>query len=539
MRQLLVSFLFLAILLPLDWANAQQGAAFNLTFHYEEGRGVGNPLKGFLPFHTVYTPNYNFPFSMEYAFFPVGDVMNGENSFSWSAVESELKQIALNLHQAVLRPYLDYPGLSSTGTPSFLLNGGGALDMFRYEDYGGGFSPDYSNMRLLDAIQSFIHEFGTVYDGDPRIGFIEVGLLGFWGEWHTYQEGNHKNIKMPPREVQDTILEAYSQAFRQTKLLVSADQVDLLPADDWSGLREWGIGIHDDNIPVGSFSTTGVEEWLLYPRLILKDLQTLWERAPMGGEIQPLVQEALLSGARTDLAAVVAKMHFSWALCELAFDLQPDQPEHATALRLSATMGYNIFLSSATLSPLQPSAPAPSPLDPVVCGFNDAAQFSLFSTFSIIRNATEQTASTPPTQVAAFLGEENTPLKDCFRYYALNITLLNGGNAPFYYDLFLTTKLKQLSHTTSQPLSSTAVEDEWTHTLFTTLLPSALDSSPTNSCDSSSSSGVSVILLLTLDPNAGYLSGSFTLGSTHAFKNIHFANSEADFGGQVHFDFTL
>ena len=24
------------------------------------------------------------------------------------------------------------------------------------------------------------------YDGDPRIGFVQLGLLGFWGEWHTY-----------------------------------------------------------------------------------------------------------------------------------------------------------------------------------------------------------------------------------------------------------------------------------------------------------------------------------------------------------------
>jgi len=24
------------------------------------------------------------------------------------------------------------------------------------------------------------------YDGDTRIGYIQLGLLGFWGEWHTW-----------------------------------------------------------------------------------------------------------------------------------------------------------------------------------------------------------------------------------------------------------------------------------------------------------------------------------------------------------------
>eukprot|EP01052_Picozoa_sp_SAG31_P004428 SAG31_NODE_183_length_20987_cov_8.711078_12_plen_46_part_00 len=44
-------------------------------------------------------------------------------------------------------------------------------------------SPNYADLHLIAALESFIAEFGRRYDADPRIGFVQVGLLGYWGEW--------------------------------------------------------------------------------------------------------------------------------------------------------------------------------------------------------------------------------------------------------------------------------------------------------------------------------------------------------------------
>jgi hypothetical protein len=32
----------------------------------------------------------------------------------------------------------------------------------------------------------FVSKFCRLYDGDRRIAFVQAGLLGDWGEWHTF-----------------------------------------------------------------------------------------------------------------------------------------------------------------------------------------------------------------------------------------------------------------------------------------------------------------------------------------------------------------
>jgi hypothetical protein len=126
----------------------------------------------------------SFPYSMEFFYIPVRSVMTGPHTFTWRALDSQLDQLARRGHQAVFRFYLDYPTKPS-GVPSYLLKGG--LKVHAYTDYGNAtsVSPDSDDPRLRAAMLTLISALGHRYDGDPRIGFIEVGLIGFWGEWHT------------------------------------------------------------------------------------------------------------------------------------------------------------------------------------------------------------------------------------------------------------------------------------------------------------------------------------------------------------------
>jgi hypothetical protein len=47
---------------------------------------------------------------------------------------------------------------------------------------GGGLTPDYGGEPLLSALVNFVAALGRKYDGDKRIAFIHLGLLGFWYE---------------------------------------------------------------------------------------------------------------------------------------------------------------------------------------------------------------------------------------------------------------------------------------------------------------------------------------------------------------------
>lgn len=108
-------------------------------------------------------------------------------SFTGANLKKKLQETASRGHQAIVRFYYDYPG-EETGVPQFLIDGG--LNMRYYNepgDLGGaGYCPDYENKTFRQSMKNFIEDFGKKYDGDGRLGFITLGLLGFWGEWHNW-----------------------------------------------------------------------------------------------------------------------------------------------------------------------------------------------------------------------------------------------------------------------------------------------------------------------------------------------------------------
>ena len=142
-----------------------------------------NPLRGFIHRLGHSTPN-DFPCSLEYANLPFADLMDGPSSFTFdTGLEPSLQLAEARSHQLVLRVYIDYPSKTSSGLPDFLK---GKVLVHNYTEHGGGQSPDYNNPDLQQALLALIKALGKTYDGDRRLAVVQAGLLGFWGEWHTF-----------------------------------------------------------------------------------------------------------------------------------------------------------------------------------------------------------------------------------------------------------------------------------------------------------------------------------------------------------------
>ncbi|MEU7820557.1 DUF4832 domain-containing protein [Catellatospora sp. NPDC049133] len=302
-----------------------------------------NPLKGFMPYAGSYQ---TFPYSMEWFYLPVRDVMTGPNQFRWDAVERQLNAIAARGHQAVFRFYLDYPG-KPTGIPQYLLAQG--LATHAYDDFGNNgvsVAPDYSDPRLVSALQNFITALGRKYDGDPRIGFLTLGLIGFWGEWHTwpYDGWTKPENWMPSTEILTGILNAFETSFDETRLLARYPS----PQN-----KELGIGYHDDSF---AFETLPVQSWHFVQRLIDEGVTDKWQREPIGGELRPEIQSCLFEqpvscGQYEDFTQSVDQTHISWMINHAAF--APDGytgDEYFRALAAAKSLGYELTVTEAALS---------------------------------------------------------------------------------------------------------------------------------------------------------------------------------------------
>ena len=334
---------FRLLLLCVSWLGLRAHAA---PVELEPASGpADNPLKGFMPYAGLYT---SFPHSLEWTYLHLREVQSGYNEFRWSYLDGLLNQIAGRGHQAIFRTFVDYPNVAY-GMPDFLSH----VPKHAYSDYDNGtratsYSPDYSHPDLRRALTNYIAALGARYDGDPRIGFITIGLLGFWGEWHTfpYNGFDGKADWFAPPAVQREILDAYTNAFRRTKLLVREPK-------DGLDFRNWAIGYHDDSF---AFSTLAPVAWHFWPRIVSKGLESIWKTQPIGGEVRPEIQGCMwrpnTSGCVPEgqgYGASVITTHASWMLNQGAFNSQLVADQRQRAIEGARQLGYELRVVTADL----------------------------------------------------------------------------------------------------------------------------------------------------------------------------------------------
>lgn len=284
-----------------------------------------NPLKGFFPYENVET---DFPHSLKYYGFPLKDVQIDFDEFDWTVLEESLEECQKSGKQAVVRFYLDYPG-QELAMPDFLLNNSD-IEFYNYEleDGSTGITPDYSNEYLQDALVSFINAFGEEYDGDSRIGFIECGLLGFWGEWHTYPYDEW----YPNDKAYRKIGEAFDEAFDDTFVMVGEVQ---------ENVADLNIGFHDDML--------AIETKEVKTRLEEIGAEDKYLTQPIGSELAPSIQDNYFKTINFQFAMgwdkTISLIHPSWSLVNAIEYYEGN--ERKKAIAASNKMGYNFTALSA------------------------------------------------------------------------------------------------------------------------------------------------------------------------------------------------
>jgi hypothetical protein len=305
---------------------------------------ASNPLKGLIPFAGDYP---GFPHSMEWSYFPLNAVMTGPQTFDWAVVDDALNEIANRGHQTAMRFYLDYPGRES-GIPQFLLDGG--LVTYPYTEFDNETSviPDYDDANLLAALDRFIAALGERYDGDPRLGFLQVGLIGFWGEWHTWPYDGWGDLpnRMPTEENQARILDDFLEAFDETELEIRYATTANAGLD---------VGYHDDSFALSTKpSDFG---WYFMDQVIAAGATEKWKTNSIGGELRPELQSCIFSaqgcpvieeGGDNDFPGSVSVTHASWLINHYAFQTGYTGADRARALAGAASLGYSFRVNTAS-----------------------------------------------------------------------------------------------------------------------------------------------------------------------------------------------
>ncbi|ASL42093.1 hypothetical protein bAD24_I01295 [Burkholderia sp. AD24] len=138
---------------------------------------------------------------------------------------------------------------------------------------GHYFIPDWNDPFVIQRITELMKRLGHRYDDDPRIGTIDIGLYGSWGEWHTAGLPDTIDYKFGkiPYDATDTgfnlnqaaylanngVAGAYQAGSEASKTAIIWAHVHAFPkkqlvmlTDDASSLCT-AMRIHADKLPIG------------------------------------------------------------------------------------------------------------------------------------------------------------------------------------------------------------------------------------------------------------------------------------------------
>ncbi|MEL7497286.1 MAG: hypothetical protein AAFN77_06715 [Planctomycetota bacterium] len=331
-------------LVPLVTVAQQPAKTFSLQ---PADSPVDNPLKGLVPYANPTAGR--FPHSLEFSYLGLGKIVVGERRYDWKPVESILDDIASRGNQAVMRIYMEYPK-KEDGIPAYLIQSGVKVEKWLNKNTAPlppapCLTPDYEDPLTQAMLCDFIAAFGEKYDGDPRLGYLTAGLLGTWGEWHTYP----RSELFASKTTQTMVLDAYEKAFTKTPVLLRypAGKEHVTLAENAS--RKFGY--HDDSFAWATIDTGQHEDdWFFVTEMVNAGQAAMnkWQEHPIGGEIRPELWGSIFDPAKRphrksqDFDQCVDHTHVTWLMDSGLFQKQPSQDRRDKAIQSVRRMGYDL-----------------------------------------------------------------------------------------------------------------------------------------------------------------------------------------------------
>ncbi|MBL8994030.1 MAG: DUF4832 domain-containing protein, partial [Spirochaetia bacterium] len=225
--------------------------------HLQESGPIHNPLKGFRPNSgaRIYSPLWR-----TYIKWSDLEKCEADDPARLTSLLNEIASSAPSSNiKLVPRVYLDWDGTrDAKGNPKQYWPG----DLHRF---------DYHSPEFLARLRRMIRRMGAAWDSDPRIAYVQMGLIGWWGEMH------HPS---PSPSMLSLLTDEFNKSFKQKKVLVrTVDEI----------FMNAGFGNYYDTF---AFLDREPERYTqdpgpqAVPWGLLQRFPEQWKSAPMEGEVE-------------------------------------------------------------------------------------------------------------------------------------------------------------------------------------------------------------------------------------------------------------
>lgn len=255
---------------------------------------LANPGMGWETFHRTSKADKNLPAwipsTVQYARWGWRELEPQPGKIAYDFLGRVLKESHDSGQKLAFRVMCCSPYKGRPYHPAWLKEVGGRELMADHNGEGPFPIPDMDDPAILSRHLDFIKRLGERYDGHPDLDHLDLGSIGWWGEWHL---SGSKKCKLPTLENRMKVVDAYLAAFKKTPLvmLINGKECTAHATQHGTGWRADSMG------DLGSFSPTWNHMHNAYPTLIREGkAQDAWKNGPIAYEPPAAISEFVEKG---------------------------------------------------------------------------------------------------------------------------------------------------------------------------------------------------------------------------------------------------
>jgi hypothetical protein len=242
---------------------------------------LANPGMGWQTFHRTSREDKNLPAwipsTVHYARWGWGELEPKEGQIDYAFLDEVLAESRASGQKLAFRVMCNSTSPGRPYHPAWLKEIGGRVLDCNYRERTGFLIPDLDDPIVLEKHLDFLARLGKRYDGHPDVDHVDLGTVGWWGEWHM----SGSKCELPTLENRERIVDAYLEAFRKTPLVMLVGGREMLRYATQRGAG-WRADCLGD---MGGFSRTWCHMRHAYPTMIPEaKAQDVWKTAPIAWE---------------------------------------------------------------------------------------------------------------------------------------------------------------------------------------------------------------------------------------------------------------
>ena len=243
---------------------------------------LANPGMGWETFHCTARRDPSLPpwipSTVQYARWGWGELEPQPGRLDTEFLDRVLKETRQAGQQLAFRVMCCSTSAGHPYHPKWLRQLGGRELACDHDGQGPFLIPDLDDPLVLEKHLDFVRRLGQRYDGHPDIDHVDLGSIGWWGEWHL---SGTTTCKLTSLESRKKVVDAYLAAFRKTPLvmLIGGGECLKQACGRGTGWRADCLG------HMGGFSKTWCHMLHAYLPLIKEaGIQDTWKTAPVAWE---------------------------------------------------------------------------------------------------------------------------------------------------------------------------------------------------------------------------------------------------------------